>query len=61
MNFNLDSMFGLDINECESKPCDYGNCTDLLNNYSCSCIPGYSGRNCSEGKLNIKLANEFRR
>ena len=55
-NFNFDCTFCLDINECESNPCDYGNCTDLVNNYSCSCIPGYTDRNCSEGKLVKKSA-----
>ena len=41
-----------DINECKLDPCVHGNCTKLSNNYSCSCDPGYNGRNCSESKLN---------
>ena len=45
-------VFITDINECKLDPCVHGNCTDLINNYSCSCDPGYNGRNCSESKLN---------
>ena len=47
--------FITDINECKRDPCVYGNCSDLINNYSCSCYPGYNGRNCSESKLNNKF------
>ena len=54
MLFNLYRTFVVitDINECEFDPCVHGNCTDLINNYSCLCDPGYNGRNCSESKLN---------
>ena len=50
-----DSCFLTDINECEPNPCVYGNCTDLINNYSCSCDPGYNGRNCSESNSKNKF------
>lgn len=44
-------LFSLDIDECADNPCQYGgNCTDGINNYSCSCVPGYTGINCSTGK-----------
>ena len=32
--------------ECFSYPCVYGNCTDYVEHYSCSCTPGYTGINC---------------
>ena len=41
-----------DINECRPDPCVHGNCTDLINDYLCSCDPGYIAKNCSESKLN---------
>ncbi|VDH94425.1 Hypothetical predicted protein, partial [Mytilus galloprovincialis] len=37
----------LDIQECFSKPCQNGgHCTDLINDYHCSCPAGITGRNC---------------
>ena len=38
--------------ECQSNPCAYGNCTDKVNEYNCTCQNGFSGQNC-EGKLTI--------
>ena len=39
-----------DINECLSNPCNNsGNCTDLVNQYACSCVAGYTGTNCETG------------
>ena len=43
----------LDINECQSDPCVYGNCTDLINGYSCNCNAGYTDENCSTSKFKI--------
>ena len=40
----------LDINECYSLPCfNGGGCTDLINNFQCSCVPGYTGVQCESG------------
>ena len=40
-----------DINECFPNPCQKGGtCTDLINSYSCTCRPIYTGPECS-GKL----------
>ena len=41
----------LDINECGSNPCQNGgSCTDKLNGYSCTCVTGYIGSHCAQGK-----------
>jgi Concanavalin A-like lectin/glucanases superfamily/EGF-like domain/Somatomedin B domain len=38
----------IEIDDCWPDPCLNGaKCTDLLNDYSCSCTAGYSGKNCS--------------
>ena len=47
---NLSYTFHLDADDCESNPClNGGNCTDGLNDYTCSCLPGYTTRNCGIG------------
>jgi hypothetical protein len=47
--FLLADQYFTDVDECQLwKPCQNGGtCTDLAFNYSCSCIPGYTGRNCT--------------
>ena len=45
-------LFLTDINDCADSPCqNNGTCTDLVNDYNCSCIPGYTGQNCTQGKM----------
>lgn len=40
-----------EINECLSFPCkNGGSCKDLINNYTCACVPGYTGYNCQLGR-----------
>ena len=40
-----------DIDDCADQPCQNGgNCTDAVNDYSCNCAAGYSGKNCTIGK-----------
>ncbi|CAB3373706.1 Hypothetical predicted protein [Cloeon dipterum] len=36
----------INIDECESSPCQHGLCQDLLNSYECKCDKGYSGVHC---------------
>ena len=41
----------IDINDCAHNPCQNGgSCNDLINDYNCTCVPGYTGNNCSKGK-----------
>lgn len=41
-----------DIDECLSKPCKNGGyCQNLLNRYTCDCLPGYTGPNCQTGQF----------
>ena len=47
-----------DINDCADQPCQNGgNCTDAVNNYTCNCVAGYSGKNCSVGEYKFDFLN----
>uniref|UniRef100_A0A8C1PET1 Neurogenic locus notch homolog protein 1 n=1 Tax=Cyprinus carpio TaxID=7962 RepID=A0A8C1PET1_CYPCA len=37
----------INIDDCKSKPCDYGKCIDKINGYECVCEPGYTGSMCN--------------
>ena len=40
----------LDVNECEANPCkNGGTCVDLVGDYRCDCVPGYTGEDCEKG------------
>jgi Notch-like protein len=48
----LFSLKYLDIDDCENQSCMHdGTCIDKVNNYTCQCIPGYTGVNCETGKV----------
>ena len=37
----------LDIDECASRPCQNGGvCTDKVNDFSCRCTAGFTGKRC---------------
>ena len=41
-----------DIDDCYPSPCkNNGTCIDGVNNYTCSCVPGFEGKNCTISKL----------
>ena len=40
----------LDIDDCESTPCENGGtCEDGVNSYNCTCMTGYIGHDCETG------------
>ena len=53
-NYCALSVFPLfaDTYDCDPYPClNNGTCTDMVNNYTCACQPGFEGRNCSISKF----------
>eukprot|EP00057_Strongylocentrotus_purpuratus_P004555 XP_003728945.1 PREDICTED: fibropellin-1 [Strongylocentrotus purpuratus] len=43
------SYCNIEINECDSDPCQFNAvCTDLLADYSCNCPAGTRGKNCDD-------------
>ena len=52
MLINDDIIICLDIDECSPNPCANGGaCTDMINDYNCNCVAGFTGKNCTFGKL----------
>lgn len=44
--------FTIDINECESQPCqNNGTCTDMINDYHCNCTDGFDGKTCTNSEF----------
>ena len=52
-----------DTDDCYPNPClNNGTCTDGVNDYNCTCVPGFVGKNCSNSKsLKIKSLKGLRR
>ena len=50
--YNMADLFVLyiDINDCIDGAClNEGTCIDGVNEYTCNCMPGYTGSNCQIG------------
>ena len=46
----------VDVNECGSNPCQNdAECVDGDEYYSCTCVTGWAGVNCENGKYNVTL------
>ena len=44
-------FFSLDTDDCYLNPClNNGTCTDGVNDYNCTCVAGFVGKNCSNSK-----------
>jgi len=51
-------VFFQDINDCESAPCANGGlCTDMVNDYTCACIAGYTGKACNASEYIVFIFN----
>jgi hypothetical protein len=45
-------VYFTDIDDCQNTPCrNNATCTDHVNNYTCTCASGFTGRNCQIGKV----------
>ena len=42
-----------DIDECASNLCVNGDCSDVVNSYTCVCHAGYEGQYCNTSKHNM--------
>ena len=48
---NSEIIYFLDIDDCDPNPCqNNGTCHDGVNNYTCECMPGFTGDNCAISK-----------
>ena len=54
------SMSVVDVDECASHPCQHqGTCVDGINDFTCSCHPGFTGVLCLIGELIITLFRSY--
>ena len=45
-----------DIDDCAISPCQNGGtCQDLVNDYNCVCVAGYTDKNCQTSEFDLKL------
>ena len=52
---NMGISFKSDIDDCSNpNTCQNGGtCHDLVNDYMCNCVPGYTDKNCSTGNMGV--------
>ena len=56
----MNVVFVLVVNDCLSSPCqNNATCTDDINSYNCTCLSGYEGTNCENGKDNMYVYLNF--
>lgn len=49
----------IDVDDCTPNPCQNGAyCSDLTNEFTCTCLAGYTGDLCQDGKWSITLTFE---
>lgn len=58
-NYNICSLIShVDVDECLSNPCQNGGtCVDNSGSHSCICLAGWTGQNCTIGKIERERAN----
>lgn len=50
LSFSLPLFLPLDIDDCQSNPCQNGGtCIDEINSFVCLCLPSYGGATCEKG------------
>lgn len=49
----------VDIDDCAGQPClNGGTCVDHVNNYTCNCADGYTGRDCEVGECKVSVSED---
>ena len=49
-----------DTDDCYPNPClNNGTCIDGVNDYNCTCVPGFVGKNCSNSKFNNITESQY--
>ena len=52
--------FVSDIDDCKTKPCkNGGRCSDHVNDFSCDCVAGWTGKTCNESRFIMKTESQF--
>lgn len=53
-------LFTLDIDDCETNPCQNGGiCVDQVNAFVCICISGWTGTICDSSKLEPSFEHRY--
>ena len=52
--------FPVEIDNCAGKPCrNGGSCIDGVNDYTCNCAAGYTGKDCDISKSQTLFSYSF--